>query len=120
MTGVEPGAGEVPGDGVRAVVQTVLGESFSEPDDFVTDRGGGLVRGSHGPFRAGLESVVAAVVVEGDEFVDPGFGDAVVVGDGDDGNWAVRQRLKPDYALRSLNPVIKEQRDTTRRNGNEP
>jgi hypothetical protein len=29
----------------------------------------------------------------------------------------VRQLLKPDYAIRSQNPVIKEQRETDKRNG---
>lgn len=64
-----------------AVAQTVLSESFSEPDDFVTDRWSGLVRGCHRPFGEGLECVVAAVAVESHKFVDAGFEYAVVLGD---------------------------------------
>ena len=45
------------------------------------------------------------------------LGVLVTVRDGGKGNATVRQLLKPDYALRSQNPVIKEQRETTKRNG---
>ena len=39
------------------------------------------------------------------------------VREGGRGNATVRQLLKPDYALRTRNPVIKEQRETDKRNG---
>ena len=39
------------------------------------------------------------------------------VREGGKGNATVRQLLKPDYAIRSQNPVIKEQRETDKRNG---
>ena len=45
------------------------------------------------------------------------LGVLVTVREGGKGNATVRQLLKPDYALRTINPVIKEQRETTKRNG---
>ena len=45
------------------------------------------------------------------------LGVLVTVIEGGKGNATVRQLLKPDYALRTINPVIKEQRETTKRNG---
>lgn len=44
------------------------------------------------------------------------LGVLVTVREGGKGNATVRQLLKPDYAIRSLNPVIKEQRETDKRN----
>lgn len=41
----------------------------------------------------------------------------VTVREGGKGNATIRQLLKPDYANPSLNPVIKEQRKTTKLNG---
>jgi hypothetical protein len=45
------------------------------------------------------------------------LGVLVTVREGGKGNATIRQLLKPDYALRTINPVIKEQRETTKRNG---
>ena len=45
------------------------------------------------------------------------LGVLVTVREGGRGNATKRQLLKPDYALRSVNPVIKEQRETDKRNG---
>ena len=45
------------------------------------------------------------------------LGVLVTVREGGKGNATVRQLLKPDYALRTINPVIKEQRETDKRNG---
>ena len=45
------------------------------------------------------------------------LGVLVTVREGGKGNATKRQLLKPDYALRTINPVIKEQRETTKRNG---
>jgi len=45
------------------------------------------------------------------------LGVLVTIREGGKGNATVRQLLKPDYALRTINPVIKEQRNTTKRNG---
>lgn len=45
------------------------------------------------------------------------LGVLVTVREGGKGNATIRQLLKPDYALRTINPVIKEQRNTTKRNG---
>jgi len=45
------------------------------------------------------------------------LGVLVTIREGGKGNATVRQLLKPDYALRTINPVIKEQRETTKRNG---
>ena len=45
------------------------------------------------------------------------LGVLVTVIEGGKGNATIRQLLKPDYALRTINPVIKEQRETTKRNG---
>ena len=45
------------------------------------------------------------------------LGVLITLREGGRGNATVRQLLKPDYALRSVNPVIKEQRETDKRNG---
>ena len=45
------------------------------------------------------------------------LGVLVTVREGGKGNATVRQLLKPDYALRTINPVIKEQRETDKHNG---
>jgi len=45
------------------------------------------------------------------------LGVLVTIREGGKGNATVRQLLKPDYAIRSQNPVIKEQRETDKRNG---
>jgi len=45
------------------------------------------------------------------------LGVLVMIKEGGKGNGTVRQLLKPDYAIRSQNPVIKEQRETDKRNG---
>lgn len=45
------------------------------------------------------------------------LGVLVTVREGGKFNATKRQLLKPDYALRSVNPVIKEQRETDKRNG---
>ena len=45
------------------------------------------------------------------------LGVLVTVREGGRGKATVRQLLRPDYALRSVNPVIKEQRETDKRNG---
>lgn len=45
------------------------------------------------------------------------LGVLVTLREGGRGNATVRQLLKPDYALRTINPVIKEQRETDKRNG---
>jgi hypothetical protein len=45
------------------------------------------------------------------------LGVLVTVREGGEGKATVRQLLKPDYAIRSENPVIKEQRETDKRNG---
>ena len=45
------------------------------------------------------------------------LGVLVTVREGGKGNATKRQLLKPDYALRTRNPVIKDQRETDKRNG---
>jgi hypothetical protein len=45
------------------------------------------------------------------------LGVLVTVREGGKGNATKRQLLKPDYALRSVNPVVKDQRETDKRNG---
>lgn len=53
-----------------------------------------------------MESVVAAVVVEGDEFVDPGFGNAVVVGDGSDAAFFDDDGVDEEPGLVHGNPLL--------------
>ncbi len=72
---------EVPGDGVAAGVVAVGGEFVAEADDEADGVGRGGVRAGFGAPGPGLERGVAFLVVPGDEFGDPAFGDFVVAGD---------------------------------------
>ena len=59
--------GQVPGDGLRAGVQALVGQLLAEPHDQVHDLRWGRVRVRGGPSRAGLEDGIALAAVAGQQ-----------------------------------------------------
>ena len=73
--------GQVPGDGVWAGVQALVGQFVAESNDQVYDLERGRVRVGLGPSGAGLEDGLALSAVAGEHLVEPGLRDAVGGGD---------------------------------------
>ena len=73
--------GQVPGDGLRAGVQALLGQFLAEPHDQVHDLRWGRVRVGGGPAGAGFEDGLALAAVAGEQLIEPGLRDAIGGGD---------------------------------------
>lgn len=78
--------GQVPHDGVRAGVEAGRGEFLTQLRDQVDDLEGCRGRRALRSPGAGLEGSLALDAVAGEEFVEPGLGDAVLGGDVADGS----------------------------------
>lgn len=63
--------GQVPADGLRAGVQTLIGQFLAEPNDQVHDRQRGRVRVRSRTPGAGLEDGLAVAAVAGEQLIQP-------------------------------------------------